>query len=450
VAEREPEDDPLAPRRGRRRVWPTLGLAFGALLLLYLGGWLISGARFSSAVDRLRAQGEPVRPSDMLPKLKPGERNAADVYERALSVQPKAALQQFRNLAGTLSASQQLSLAQSIVGGNPQYYDLVEQASRLDTCAFPGGWDDALTGGPIMVLRDMRLAATALDAKAKVQACRGDLDGALGSCAASLRVARHVEQAPSYASALFGSLIQSRTLGEVGFVLSQGDPSPGACRSLATTLASRDHHALLARSLRGQRAFGLQSLRWMETGGWLMEERPRSARGLVRETYPVVAKPPWNADKEQYLDLMAAYIEAAQRPWPDAGREVIRLDKQVPRLFGGPSMRIANMMPTQAGEFTTLGQDAALSGAWQIALALKAYHHDHHTYPASLAELEKATWKLPRDPFTQQPYHYRRKGAGFAVWSVGFDGKDDGGRQFTGSPEEALQPGTDFVLDLPQ
>jgi hypothetical protein len=215
-------------------------------------------------------------------------------------------------------------------------------------------------------------------------------------------------------------------------------------------LAARDHRALLVRSVQAQRAQGLRIFRWMEMGQWLMQDRPRGARAIVREAYPVVAKPLWNADKERYLEVMAAYIEATRRPWPQAGKEVVRLDKQCARLFKGASEGISYMATAQAPLFGMTGQSAAEAGAWQIALALKAYHHDHHTYPASLAELEKATWKLPRDPFTQQPYHYRRKGAGFAVWSVGFDGKDDGGRQFTGSPEEALQPGTDFVLDLPQ
>jgi hypothetical protein len=449
VTQREPEHDPLASHRARRRVWPTLGLALGALVLLYCGGWLISGARFSGALDRLRAQGEPILPSEMAPKLKPGERNAADVYQQAFAIAPTAAVRQLQDAANPPWTGHELALAQSIVATNQQYYDLLDDASRLDTCAFPWDWG-AVSGAPFIRLGDTLSAGRALWVKAQVQVQAGDLDGALASCAIALRIANHVAATPSPVSFGYARVIRFTALGGVSSILSAGDPSPAACRELAGRLASVDHRALLTRSLRADRAWGLVVLRWMESGEWFLQARRQSVRGAVRAAYPVVAKPLWNADKEQYLQLMAAYLEAAQRPWPEAAKEVVRLDRELKRFSRDPSGGMVMVALPQAADFATAGQDAAMTGAWQIALALKAYHHDHHAYPASLVELEKETWKLPRDPFTQQPYHYRRTGAGFAIWSVGFDAKDNGGHQFIGPSAEALKPGTDFVLDLPR
>jgi hypothetical protein len=448
VTQREPEHDPLAPHRARRRVWPTLGLALGVLVLLYFGGWLISGARFSGALDRLRAHGEPILPSEMAPKLKPGERNAADLYEQAFAIAP-IALQRLQNAGSSPWTGQDLALAKSILATNQQYYDLLDEASRIKTCAFPYDWD-AMSGEPLIKLDGVRWAARALRAKAQVQVQAGDLDGALASCGTALRIVHHVAQAPSPVGAEDAWLTRFYALSGLSRALSSGDPSPEACRELAGRLASVDHRALLTRSLRANRAWGLVVLHWMESGEWFLQARRQSVRGAVRAAYPVVAKPLWNADKEQYLQLMAAYLEAAQRPWPKAAKEVVRLDRELKRFSRGPSGAMVMVAWPQAADFARAGQDAALTGAWQIALALKAYHHDHHAYPASLADLEKATWKLPRDPFTKQPYHYRRTGPGFIIWSVGFDGKDNGGRPFTGHGDQALNPGTDFVVRLPQ
>ncbi|MCW3054953.1 MAG: hypothetical protein JWN14_4123 [Chthonomonadales bacterium] len=72
----------------------------------------------------------------------------------------------------------------------------------------------------------------------------------------------------------------------------------------------------------------------------------------------------------------------------------------------------------------------ARSGILLVALALQAYHLDHGRYPASLAELAPAYLKkLPNDPFAMQgSFGYVGKGSTYTLYSVGPDGKDDGGK----------------------
>ena len=64
-----------------------------------------------------------------------------------------------------------------------------------------------------------------------------------------------------------------------------------------------------------------------------------------------------------------------------------------------------------------------------IACALERHHLAHGRYPESLLDLGPATLKsLPDDWMSGQPFHYRRTEDGrFELWSVGPDGKDDGG-----------------------
>jgi len=63
------------------------------------------------------------------------------------------------------------------------------------------------------------------------------------------------------------------------------------------------------------------------------------------------------------------------------------------------------------------------------ACALERHRLAHSSYPETLDQLVPAFLpKLPLDPMTGQPFHYRRTGDGwFLLYSVGEDGKDDGG-----------------------
>ncbi len=70
---------------------------------------------------------------------------------------------------------------------------------------------------------------------------------------------------------------------------------------------------------------------------------------------------------------------------------------------------------------------------WQLtelAFALAAYHADHRTYPAKLADLKpKYMKKIPTDMFNgEADLHYTRRGDGYRLYSVGPNGIDNGGR----------------------
>lgn len=72
----------------------------------------------------------------------------------------------------------------------------------------------------------------------------------------------------------------------------------------------------------------------------------------------------------------------------------------------------------------------AESGLLLVALALRAYQADHGHYPDALAELSPAYLKqLPQDPFAPAgTFQYRRAGNTYLLYSIGADGKDDGGK----------------------
>ena len=73
----------------------------------------------------------------------------------------------------------------------------------------------------------------------------------------------------------------------------------------------------------------------------------------------------------------------------------------------------------------------------KLGFALAAYRAEHRTYPERLAELApQYLAKVPVDIFANDgPLHYKRQAAGYLLYSVGINGKDDGGRGYNDRKE---------------
>ena len=86
------------------------------------------------------------------------------------------------------------------------------------------------------------------------------------------------------------------------------------------------------------------------------------------------------------------------------------------------------LRPALGGVMITFDKGIGLARAGQVAVALKQYKQARGEYPADLAALAPDYLQnIPADPFTGSPPIYRREGDGFVVYSVGADGRDDGG-----------------------
>ena len=65
----------------------------------------------------------------------------------------------------------------------------------------------------------------------------------------------------------------------------------------------------------------------------------------------------------------------------------------------------------------------------KLGFALAAYRADHGSYPAKVAELApKYAPEIPKDLFNDADLHYKPEGKGYLLYSVGPNGKDDGGK----------------------
>ena len=171
------------------------------------------------------------------------------------------------------------------------------------------------------------------------------------------------------------------------------------------------------------------------------------------------------SDTPTYLDPYTGELKESNR---DSVRTIARLCDALPNMDFVMSMGIAKERGTSSFVhqyaamtegtvkpivFTAQGEKD-IGPIYEIALALAGYHSDHGVYPKNLKDLvPKYVDQLPEDMFTGDPFHYKRKGKGYLLYSVGLNTKDDGGRNAWRDPAAEDDPdyeGDDIAIRTPK
>lgn len=130
---------------------------------------------------------------------------------------------------------------------------------------------------------------------------------------------------------------------------------------------------------------------------------------------------------EEQLKLLRFYghiIKIARKGAPYDIQAIQRITNDYTKNQGFLSDIIAPM----SGVFGRANQIYAIRQLTETALMLRLYRCKHGHYPESLQALvPKYLPKVPVDPYDGKPMRYQKLSRGFKVWSVGGNGKDEGG-----------------------
>ena len=119
---------------------------------------------------------------------------------------------------------------------------------------------------------------------------------------------------------------------------------------------------------------------------------------------------------------------ATAKGWTSLASQVIDRRVAVSTRVG---LLFARMMVSAVDGASTAEDRATMQfDVTKLAFALAAYHARHSRYPAKLATLvPKYVKEVPKDIFNNDAdLHYLREGDGYLLYSVGDNGKDDGGK----------------------
>ncbi|MCD4728573.1 MAG: hypothetical protein K8R46_12980 [Pirellulales bacterium] len=147
-------------------------------------------------------------------------------------------------------------------------------------------------------------------------------------------------------------------------------------------------------------------------------------------------------DKDiKVLEKMVADVKSQEKIPPGDLRKVgSERVGQVYAVFFIPALLCSNNI---------IDQSAMDSDLTRLAFTLARYHADRGSYPAKLAELTpKYIGAIPKDIFNNDAdLHYAREGDGYLLYSVGLNGRDDGGKgPGEGTTEENCD---DIVVRVP-
>jgi len=141
------------------------------------------------------------------------------------------------------------------------------------------------------------------------------------------------------------------------------------------------------------------------------------------------------------VETTAEALRAARLPWPDrirAMNQIVERQSILPTIvpyFGEPIGRQFRQMTIWNAEGL-----AALRCA-RVVIAIERYRRLHKTAPTALSDVITEGDDVTIDPFTGTSLRYARTDTSYVVYSIGRDGKDEGGT-FSSTLPAVWQPAT--------
>lgn len=440
---------PTFRRIGRKlpRVAKWLGKALLVVLVIAFVAHgiasFIFGRRLAAEIQAIKAKGGTVAMADFGKPKVPDSENAALIYAKAFELlsseqagKDLGVLGDFLKPIERAKRPELWDQARSAVRKYSAVIPIVEEAVKRPRCQYPINWE-AGSGAVLPHLMKIRTLEKLLSAQAVIQARDGKTDDALHSLQLSFEVGESPKDEPDIISQLVriaATRVSSRALLDV---VEQGNLTEVQARSLYDAIGERDYAAGFARAMQLERALGMWQFDMFRRGRMLDLMGPASptvpAHPTIAKVVCYLWRPLLYADELQYLEYMNRLVDHASEPFRDRG---LRAEPHFPRY--AILSRMLSPVFNRARASTDEAQ-ARVAGD-RIMLALITCKARYGAYATNLAELRaKLGWKIEEDTFSGKDFIYRPKGAGFLLYSLGENLKDDGARTVI---ERPLPPST--------
>ncbi|HEY3283392.1 MAG TPA: hypothetical protein VGN26_14075 [Armatimonadota bacterium] len=439
--------------RGLWRRRRGIGLAAVVAFIVVLGWAMVlgsvSGRRYEAELAAIRRRGEPLTLAEAAPRPVPNSQNAALLYIKAARLLPRDS--RWREDFLTLRRVQPphplgpAPILAAVAKGAEPAVAVLREAARRERCVFP--WWSASQDGRTLSLESLNLLAPLLRVHGEARAQSGDPQAGWKDLAAIVGLARHLNQDPTSLSQT-GSLVALRMARKLlPSLLASGTLLGGGSRRIDRTLSELNPEGMGYRAVLTERCAWLQSFElarggtvaplWSHAGpghlGWLgggeQSEHPSWQASTLRwfaGTFPPLRQALVAGEGAAYLQSWARTVEFSRGsgpPW-DASDSIPtpRWSPWRPLLCGDAPYGMSNR------SLAALSTAYAAEMRW--ALALARYRHQRGTYPSSLDQAAPLLGGAPPlDPFSGKSLRYHREGDGYLLYSVGRNGRDDGGVQ---------------------
>ena len=428
--------------RRNKNILIGMGVVVAVMAVVYGTALARSTAKLHAAYAALERDGRPMVAADLIPPEVPDPQNAALLHRKAALLLKGQSAPKNKHLLEYLA-----DLASAFVRGatepeeRAEFDELMarevvisalatlEEALQRSTCRFDHDYDNGLYADvlaskavhPLMrrdtetfASRDLHHLACLWGARACLEAEAGRVSQAWDMVQAQFRFADAQRHEPVL-SAHFPRLNTidhlCRTIRKLCKI---APPDERDYQGIEALLRDQADIAPLVYALDAERLL---------RGEWLFnlpDNQLHEAQQRFKFRIPTF-RPGFVADHAAYLRMMRRYVQLLEGPYFQFESPP---HKELGNLADHSSLT-RNLAPTLlwlAKEFHC--DMVARVHLTRAGLALLRYRELHGTFPESLDALGLEDL---RDPFVDQPLHYRAENAGFIVYSVGKDQKDNGG-----------------------
>jgi hypothetical protein len=392
-------------------------------------------------------------------KLAPGQFDAIYDQQSRAAQRPWAA-KDYPNIAAWLKANEKPLAAVVEATKRPDYFNPLVTHWRDEK---PG----ALIGYLIPGVYKCRDAANALAARSMLRMEQGKFDEAWQGLLACHRLGRLVARGGTLIEALTGIAIDQIASNADLAYLSRADLSAKQIQDRLKDLQGLPQMTPLADKIDLESRFiYLDSVQLVRRGG-LGTLVPEKHEAQAEKGLAAIDWEPALRNGNRLFDRMAAAMRLKDRA--DREKELDKIEEDIKaigkkaRASGGVAKLLLGNPPAKvigeaiSDELISLltpavhkvqnaqDRDEQLQRNLQVAFALAAYHRDHGDYPAKLSDLApKYLAAVPDDLFSGKALVYHPSAKGYLFYSVGADGKDEGGRSFNDDPA-----GDDLPVAMP-
>jgi hypothetical protein len=423
-------------KRTAKRWGIGAGIVLGLLLLANgFMSWRVH-SKFNAKIAEIRAEGAPASIADLKPEPVPAEENAAahiDALEPRLD---EFAKEQFRweektplgkayceLEEGEPPTAEQVAAMRAILD---QYADLEAQISAAAACPKYASTADFSLGFNAFLEKELsritpiRAAARMVNWQATVLIADGRPDLAVQRWLEMLRLAKLFEAEPTLVAQQVAFAVRYVTIDGMYRALSAGAIPDELRARLDRELARQENPAKISEMLASERAFSV-SAALEQTSGQCGPEGCEPAPRVLIWLFG------W-APKQFYIgpfDLYQEILPVADRPWPETKQLFSKGGEGGEKTGHGVLADL--LMPAIESGIVSAHRDTALVRSLRVFNALQQFAAQNGREASGLEELdlpEEATV----DPFSGEPLIVKRAGDDWLVYSVGENGKDDGGK----------------------
>lgn len=277
-------------------------------------------------------------------------------------------------------------------------------------------------------LADFRTGARLLKLEAALLAENDKPQLAADSITSILGLARSLSKEPVLISQLVRLACQALAVSALDHVINKTGFTDEQLIELSETLADGEDLSAMTYTFAGERCAGVSIFK-MPAANILQVADGGSSQLSVLAIALYKFAGLADMDAIMYLDLMNDYMKAIQLPLHERQDAADAIDTKF-ETISKIHIILRMIMPALSRVTTIDIRTIAQLRTAQVGLAIERYRLATGSLPKTLAEL-RPTYidAIPKDPFDGKDLRYKKLETGFVVYSIGEDGKDDGGKE---------------------